>query len=182
MSTSSQTHQDTDTAHAHGGGQGAPVAPPHLRGRLTPHVRCVYADADEEEEEEAREEEEGDELEGEAGEKYLWDGERGRGKRQGGGRTWDPVRDLVRSLVVLPDIDIEPPAACRPKLGVSQETRRDVCDYYAHLDEKCGNVGTDEYARDEVRFYEKILVHVEVVREASEEDIVCCDERAGLVA
>jgi hypothetical protein len=141
----------------------------------------VHADANEEEDEDACEDEEGDELENEAAEEYLWgmmaqggEGERGdvRGTLSG---IWSRRRWYCQI-----EIQFRPSPAGR-NWEWAKETRREMDDYDAHLDEKCGNVGSDEDARDEARFYDKILVHLEVAREASQEDIVCCDERAGLV-
>jgi hypothetical protein len=50
----------------------------------------------------------------------------------------------------------------------------------AYLYEKCRDIGRDEQARDEARLYEEVLVHIQMSRQASEEDVVGRDECARL--
>jgi hypothetical protein len=80
----------------------------------------------------------------------VWVTQKWGGEGRVGMRTRDPVRDFVKSLPVLPDIDIEPPAACqRHQWAIHQRSK------HAYLYEKFRDVGGNEQTRDESGLHEQ---------------------------
>ena len=71
------------------------------------------------------------------------------------------------------------PARCLPNQKRVNVTRR-TSDRHGYLYEKRGYVGSYEYAGDEAWFHKEVLVHVQMTRQTTEEDVVGCDECARL--